>query len=111
MAPKSSPAVPEKSRQEPRQPMPPIQPHGDAPQTGYYAKVAARYRTAKYLTVFLLVLLLLGGLHGPFERGVLVCGHNHDLVARGRGERKPKHERQGRAEDPGACRRPALNYV
>ena len=62
MAPKSSPAVPEKSRQEPRQPVPPIQPHGDAPQTGYYAKVAARYRTAKYLTVFLLVLLLLGGL-------------------------------------------------
>lgn len=65
MAQKTSPAAPANPRQEtPRKkPVPPVQsPHGDAQETSYYAKVASRYRTAKYLTVFLLVLLLLGGL-------------------------------------------------
>lgn len=64
MAEKTSTAAPEKPRQTPpRQPVPPVQsPHADAPRTDYYAKVASRYRIAKYLTVFLLVLLLLGGL-------------------------------------------------
>ncbi len=65
MAVKSSPAASERLKVESSQqkPVPPVQPsHGDAPETSYYAKVASRYRTAKYLTVFLLVLLLLGGL-------------------------------------------------
>lgn len=65
MAVKSSPATSEKSRQMPprQKPVSPAEPpHGDIQETGYYAKVAARYRAAKYLTVFLLVLLLLGGL-------------------------------------------------
>ena len=65
MAVTSSPPAPEKTREEtsPKKPVPPVEPpHGDTSETSYYAKVASRYRTAKYLTVFLLVLLLLGGL-------------------------------------------------
>lgn len=65
MAAASSPSAPKKTREEesPKRSVPPVQPpQGDIPETGYYAKVAARYRTAKYLTIFLLVLLLLGGL-------------------------------------------------
>lgn len=65
MAATSSPPAPKKTREEtsPKKPVPPVEPpHGDTSETSYYAKVASRYRTAKYLTVFLLVLLLLGGL-------------------------------------------------
>ena len=65
MAAVSSPSAAKKSREEAssKKPVPPVQPpRGVEPMSGYYAKVASRYRTAKYLTVFLLVLLLLGGL-------------------------------------------------
>ena len=49
-----------------RQPTPPSPPPVDLdrtpPRNTYYDKVAARYRTAKYLTLFVLVAVILGGL-------------------------------------------------
>lgn len=47
------------------QPTPPVQPvaavDGEPPRNAYYDKVAARYRTAQYLTLFLLVAVILAG--------------------------------------------------